>query len=213
MPKKTKGQKRREQRKRAKQRDARFEREYQRVQSIANQVSPNDPKKYGEAFGENSPCSIDFQIFKHKKLIEAVEETLESVSQGLIKCSLLALVDDDKKDECERAYKVGEARRNELLSQKKHSNLMIELLSSMNTVMDCKTEKNLYKMVKCANDVKENINTICECLRTSVEYGIHNEGDYLNLSKMFMNEWKLWDGMARYHSGDNSAIHDLRALA
>lgn len=213
MPKKTKGQKRREQRQRAKQRDARFEREYQRVKSIANQVSPNDPQKFGEAFGEQSPSGIDFQIFKHKKLIEGVEEALESVSEGITKCCLVALVNPDRKEECETAYQVGEARQNELKSQKKHSNLMIDLLNSMNAVIDCKSEKNLYRMVKCANDVKENINTICECLRTCVEYGIHNEGEYLSLSKMFMNEWKLWDAMARFHSGDNSALHDLRALA
>lgn len=213
MPSKTKGQIRREQRKRAKERDARFEREYQRVKSLANQVSPNEPEKFGEAFAQNSPCSIDFQIFKHKKLIQSVEQSLESVEEGLTKCCLVALVNADKKDECETAYKVGEARRDELLSQKKHSNLMIELLSSMNDVIKCKSDKNLYRVVKCANDVKENINSICECLRTSVEYGIHNEGEYLTITKMFMNEWKLWDAMARYHSGDISAIHDLRRMA
>jgi hypothetical protein len=213
MPSQTKGQKRREQRQRAKQRDAGFESEYQRIKSIANQVAPNDPEKFGEAFGDNSPNSIDFQIFKHKKLIQGVEEALEEVSVGITKCCLVGLLNPDRKDECERVFKVGEARQNQLLSQNKHSNLMIELLNSMKGVINCKSEKNLYRVVKCANDVKENINSVCECLRTCVEYGIHSEGDYVSLSKLFMNEWKLWDVMARYHSGDISAIYDLRALA
>lgn len=189
------------------QRMGSLEQQYEEASTYAKENS-TDIAGYCEKFIEKSPSSFQFEILKHKKLVERYEKKLERVVMGQMMCRMACIVshgDPEKLKEAQEEVKIGDAVFEDCQSQINCSQTMIKLLTKLDEVQSSAQERIQFindeqskDILSCLGEVEEVIRKRLECVEALCEFGsdFYSENEYNQISILYKGEYEMWKELA-----------------
>ena len=198
MPKLSKGQKKKAQKRRQQERTNLLEEARTKASSdpAYNELNGGDAFKNAtrEVTKDMSLTEqIQFEITKHKDHIKSNQENLVKVQMGL---GWLGLMPEGNRDELKEQC---EARSDEISSKIKHGELMVKLFETWILLQPPQQVRSIVEdrvniIKQVIKDLKANLQDWEDSMRRCVELGLYSEGEYEDLMRNLMKDINRFAG-------------------